>query len=307
MPYKGDEKQLDIEYIPAKHIVIPTKSSQWFGIDYNMNIYRGCCHGCIYCDSRSDCYQIEEFDRVRAKADALRIIRDDLRRKVRSGVVGTGAMSDPYNPCEASLCLTRHSLELLDAFQFGVAIATKSDLITRDIDILQDIAVHSPVLCKLTVTTASDSLSQKLEPGAPSSSRRLAALSSLSEKGIFSGILLMPVLPFLEDSAENILEIVRLAGECGARFIYPAFGMTMRPGQREWFLSKLDTLFPGQALSERYRKRYGSRYQWTSPQAKKLWNLFTQACDRLGILYRMPEIIHAYQMGYAPQQLTLFP
>lgn len=297
---------MEVEKISAKQIVIPTKSSQWFGTDYNMNIYRGCCHGCIYCDSRSDCYHIEAFDRVRVKADALRIIRDDLRRKVRSGVVGTGAMSDPYNPLEESLCLTRHSLELLDAFQFGVAIATKSDLILRDADILQEIAAHSPVLCKLTVTTASDSLSQKLEPGAPPSSRRLAAVASLAEKGIFAGILLMPVLPFLEDSAENVLEIVRLAGECGARFIYPAFGMTMRAGQREWYLAKLEALFPGQGLAKRYLDRYGNRYQCTSPQAAKLWKLFTQACDRLGILYRMQEIIRAYRAGYLPQQLTLF-
>ena len=175
-------------------------------------------------------------------------------------------MSDPYNPYEKALCLTRHSLELLDAFQFGAAIATKSDLIVRDVDILQEIASHSPVLCKLTVTTASDVLSQKLEPGAPPSSRRLAAIATLVEKGLFAGILLMPVLPFLEDSAENVLEIVRLAGECGARFIYPAFGMTMRPGQREWYLSKLEILFPGQELSKRYMQRYGSRYQCSSPQ-----------------------------------------
>lgn len=194
---------MDIAYIPAKQMVFPTKNSQWFGTDYNMNIYRGCCHGCIYCDSRSDCYQIKDFDQVHAKAGALRLIRDDLRRKVKTGVVGTGAMSDPYNPYEKALCLTRHSLELLDAFQFGAAIATKSDLIVRDVDILQEIASHSPVLCKLTVTTASDVLSQKLEPGAPPSSRRLAAIATLVEKGLFAGILLMPVLPFLEDSAKT--------------------------------------------------------------------------------------------------------
>lgn len=136
-----------IEYISAKTIVTRTKASgSWFGIDYNMNIYRGCCHGCIYCDSRSDCYQIEGFDRVRAKQDALRIIRDDLRRKVRQGVVGTGAMSDPYNPFEEELELTRHALELLEAYGFGAAIATKSSLIERDVDILKGIALQAPVL-----------------------------------------------------------------------------------------------------------------------------------------------------------------
>lgn len=130
-------------------------------MDYNMNIYKGCCHGCIYCDSRSECYHVENFDKVRAKENALQIIRDDLRRKVKKGVIGTGAMSDPYNPFEEKLCLTRHALELVDAYEFGIAIATKSPLITRDADILSGIKEHSPVLCKITITTADDELSKK--------------------------------------------------------------------------------------------------------------------------------------------------
>lgn len=150
-----------IEYIPAKTIVTKTKSPEWFGMDYNMNIYKGCCHGCIYCDSRSECYHVENFDKVRAKENALQIIRDDLRRKVKKGVIGTGAMSDPYNPFEEKLCLTRHALELVDAYEFGIAIATKSPLITRDADILSGIKEHSPVLCKITITTADDELSKK--------------------------------------------------------------------------------------------------------------------------------------------------
>lgn len=124
-----------IEYIPAKTIVTRTKSAEWFGTDYNMNIYKGCCHGCIYCDSRSECYHIDNFEKVRVKQDALRIIRDDLRRKVKKGVINTGAMSDPYNPLEEELCLTRHALELIDAYEFGVSIATKGPLIARDVDI----------------------------------------------------------------------------------------------------------------------------------------------------------------------------
>ena len=142
-----------MQTVPAKTIVTRCKSTGWFGYAYNMNIYRGCCHGCIYCDSRSDCYRIDDFDTVRAKENALAVIRDDLRRKVRTGVVGTGAMSDPYNPFEAGELLTRHALELLNAFGFGVGIATKSDLILRDIDILQEIRTQSPVIAKLTVTT----------------------------------------------------------------------------------------------------------------------------------------------------------
>ncbi|MEE0418927.1 MAG: radical SAM protein [Lachnospiraceae bacterium] len=296
-----------MEYIPAKTIVTKTKSADaWFGIDYNMNIYKGCCHGCIYCDSRSDCYRIEEFDRVRAKENALRIIRDDLRRKVRSGVVGTGAMSDPYNPFEKELQLTRHALELVNAFGFGAAIATKSTLLLRDADILTEIAEHAPVLCKVTVTTADDALSKKLEPGVPPSSERFEMIRQLSSQGLFAGILLMPVLPFLEDSEENIRAIVRQTAQAGGRFIYPAFGMTLRQNQREWYYDKLNQLFPGEGLVEKYIKRYGNRYECRSPRASRLWNVFTEDCSKYGIRYQMKDIICGYKQKYQVSQLSLF-
>lgn len=296
-----------MEYIPAKTIVTRTKSvDSWFGIDYNMNIYKGCCHGCIYCDSRSECYRIDDFDRVRAKENALQIIRDDLRRKVKTGVVGTGAMSDPYNPFEKNLMLTRHALELVDAFGFGAAIATKSPLITRDIDILEEIKEHSPVLCKITVTTADDELCKKIEPGVAPSSSRFEALRELSAHGIFAGILLMPVLPFLEDSEENILRIVQLTAEMGGKFIYPAFGVTLRLNQREWYFEKLDELFPGEKLVEKYIRRFGNYYECRSPRAKKLWGIFANECEKFGIRYKMQDIIYGYQKNYQITQLSLF-
>ena len=296
-----------MEYIPAKTIVTKTKSSSWFGIDYNMNIYKGCCHGCIYCDSRSDCYRISDFDRVRAKENALTVIRDDLRRKVKKGVVGTGAMSDPYNPFEKELNLTRHSLELIDAFGFGAAIATKSPLLFRDVDILESIQDHSPVLCKVTVTTIDDQLAGKIEPGTACSSKRLELISDLRDRGIFAGILLMPVLPFLEDNKDNILGIVKAAHEAGARFIYGAFGMTLRDSQREWYFQKLEELFPGQNLPAQYAKAYKNRYECPSPHWKNLWKCFGEACEKYGILYQMKDIICAYKRGYEQnQQLSLF-
>lgn len=295
-----------METVAAKTIVTRCKTGAWFGTDYNMNIYRGCCHGCIYCDSRSDCYRIDRFDTVRVKENALQIIRDDLRHKVKTGVVGTGAMSDPYNPFEERELLTRHALELLDAFGFGAAIATKSDLIIRDLDVLKGIQEHSPVLCKVTVTTMDDRLASKIEPRAPSSSRRLNAVERLAGAGIFTGILLMPALPFLEDNEENILGIVRRAAECGARFIYPAFGVTMRQNQRDYFLEKLEELFPGQGLKERYVRQYGSAYECRSPKAKALWDTFTAACGETGLLYKMQDIVRGYKQGYGDRQLTLF-
>ena len=295
-----------MEYVAARHLLHRSKSTEWFGADHTMNIYRGCCHGCLYCDSRSDCYQIDGFDTVRAKADALRVLRDDLARKVRPAFICTGSMSDPYNPFEEELELTRHALELIDAYGCGVAIATKSDLIVRDIDVLTSIQDHSPVICKLTVTTADDALAAKIEPNAPPPARRLAALEKLAGAGLFAGVLLMPVLPFLEDSGENVLSVVEGVAGAGAKFIYPAFGVTMRQGQREFFLDGLERAFPGQGLKERYLRQYGDRYQCASPRARTLWRVFTEACRKRGILYDMKSIIRAATLGYGDRQLTFF-
>lgn len=295
-----------MDYIPAKHILIRSKSTAWFGTDHTVNLYRGCCHGCIYCDSRSNCYHIDSFDTVRSKADALRILRDELQRKVRPAFISMGAMSDPYNPYERELQLTRHALELIDAYDCGAAIATKSDLIVRDTDILQSIAAHSPVVCKITLTTTDDALAAKVEPHAPSPSRRLEAVKALSGAGLFTGILLMPVLPFLEDTPENILSVVDAAAQAGAKFIYAAFGMTMRDGQRDYFLHALDLAFPGQELSRRYLSRYGQRYQCASPRARELWQLFAQRCQERGLLYDMKHIISSAKRPYTDTQLTFF-
>ncbi len=295
-----------MEYIPAKTIVTKIKApNNWFGIDYNMNIYKGCCHGCIYCDSRSDCYGVEQFDKVRAKEDALRIIRNDLRRKTRSGVVGTGAMSDPYNPFERKLMLSRHALELCDAFGFGAAIATKSSLLVWDIDILKSIAEHSPVLLKITITTADDELAAKVEPNVARPSERFKMIEELAGAGLYTGILLMPVLPFIEDNRDNIGEIIRRAKDAGVDFIYPAFGMTLRGNQRAWYYQKLNELFPGEGLAEEYRKRYGEYYECVSPQAKKLWEYFTEECGKRQIVYRMEDIISQYKRPYRVTQMTL--
>ena len=215
-------------------------------------------------------------------------------------------MSDPYNPFEKDLMLTRHALELINAFGFGSAIATKSALIARDIDLLEEIREHSPVICKLTVTACDDSLSKKVEPGVSLSSERFEAIAKLKEAGIFTGILMMPVLPWIEDTKENVLGIVREAKECGADFIYPALGMTLRNNQREWYFQKLEQIFPGQNLRQKYQRRYGGRYQCTSPKAKELWELFASACNDAGILFNMRHIITAYKRPYENRQISLF-
>lgn len=294
-----------MKFIPAKTIISGyTPDSAWFGDNYNMNIYKGCCHGCIYCDSRSECYGIENFDDVRAKENALALIARDLKSKRRTGVIGTGAMSDPYNPFEKEYRLTRGALELINIHGFGVSIITKSDLVTRDIDVLRLIKGHSPVLIKITITTADDELCKKIEPNVAVSSRRFSAIKELSDNGIFAGVLLMPVLPFLEDTEENIGEIIRLAYESGAKFIYPAFGVTMRQNQRDWYYRKLDEHFPN--VKEKYIKQYGNSYECRSPKAELLWQLFQSECDKLSILYKMEDIIEGYKRGYEDMQLSLF-
>ncbi|MEG2832631.1 MAG: radical SAM protein [Ruthenibacterium sp.] len=295
---------MNLPTIPAKMIVNKTKNAAWFGTDYTMNLYKGCCHGCIYCDSRSTCYGVHDFDTVRVKDDCLAIVRDDLRSKTHTGVVATGAMSDPYNPFEQEMQYTRHALELLCTYGFGVAIDTKSPLITRDIDVLQEIQKMSPVLCKLTITTADDALAAKIEPHVAPSSARFSAMEALAKNGLYAGVLLMPVLPFLEDTPQNIHEIVAKTAAAGARFIYPMFGMTLRGNQHDYYLQKLEEIFPGEYLAQQYTKQFGNRYECHSPQAKRLWEQFRTECDACGLLYKMQDIISGYQQGYGTNQLS---
>lgn len=292
--------------VKTKTILQKNKGNGWFGNDYNMNLYRGCCHGCIYCDSRSDCYHIENFEEVAVKENCLEILRNELRCKVRTGIIGTGSMSDPYNPFEKIEMVTRHAFELIDAYEFGATVITKSDLIVRDIDVLKSISEHSPVLCKMTVTTADDSLSKLVEPSVCVSSKRFEALAKMSDNGLFTGITMMPVLPFIEDNEENILSIVRTAKQCGVKIIYPAFGMTLRNNQRDYYLDKLDEIFKGQGLKEKYIQKYGQYYQCYDQNAKHLFSIFAKECDNLGIVYNMTDIIRAYTLGYGSRQLSFF-
>lgn len=293
-----------MEFVSVKTMMGKTKDSRWFGTDYNMNIYRGCNHGCIYCDSRSDCYHVEDFDRVRAKADSLTILENELSKKRSSGVVGTGAMSDPYNAFEESYELTRGALKLIDKYEFGVAIATKSPLICRDIDLLNQIQKHSPVLVKITITAARDELSKKVETHVAPSSQRFEAIRKLRENNICAGVLLMPILPFLEDDIANILGIVNQAAEAGAQFIYPGFGVTLRQNQRDHYYKALDKTFPG--VRKQYEEAFGEAYSCKARNAKELYGIFAKTCEQKGILYKMKDIIALYKNSYEDRQLNFF-
>lgn len=299
---QGKEK---MEYITVKTALSPCKKTPfWFEYDYSMNLYRGCCHGCIYCDSRSECYQIEQFDRVRAKADIIKILEQELVRKRKKGIVCTGSMSDPYNPFEEELQLTKKALELFAYYGYGVAIFTKSDLILRDLDILKEINSLYPVLCCLTITTADDSLSRVTEPYVSSSTQRFSAIRRLSEAGIYTGVLMTPVLPFLTDYPDNINQLVVSSKENGAKFIYPMFGMTLRDRQRQYYYQKLEEYFPGR--KKQYQKIYGTQYYCQAPNAGILKEQFEKRCKEFGLLYRLDEINRGYQKRNFFEQMSLF-
>ena len=290
-----------MEYIQAEKILhaVSYDKEKWFGIDYNMNLYRGCNHGCIYCDSRSNCYGIHEFDSVKVKENCINKLNRELAHKRKRGIIGIGSMSDTYNLFEKRYQITRQALELIAKYGFGVSIDTKSNLVCRDIDLLQKITSS---IVKVTITTPHDTMSQWIEPHAPKTSQRLKAVEELSSKGIFTGILLMPVLPFITDSKEDIKRFIALAHQYGAKFIFPMFGVTLRDRQREYFYSALEKRMP--EVRNKYISVFGNQYYCLSPDSEKLFHLFQYECQCNGILYRMNDIIKAYK-HQGDTQLTL--
>ena len=268
--------------IQTKGILNPIQGEDdWFGLSYNMNLYRGCEHQCIYCDSRSTCYRIEGFnDEVLVKTNALSLLEETLPRKRKIGFIGFGSMNDPYTYAEKRYGLTGRALTLAAKYRFPVHIITKSDLVLKDKETLISInQVKARV--SFTVTTADDALAKILEPGAPTPSRRLAAMKQLSEAGIETGVLMMPVLPFIEDSPQNVLDVVEAAAANGADYIIPSFGVTIREGQREYFYDQLDRHFPG--LRQKYEQTFGEQYFCEVQNRHRLEKIFKDACEEHGL------------------------
>lgn len=289
-----------IREIQAKVLLSHVKQpDDWFGLTYNMNLYRGCQHRCIYCDSRSGCYGIDHFDtEVLIKGNAIQLLREELASKRVKGTIGTGSMNDPYMPLEADLGLTGRALDVIAEFRFPVHVMTKSDLVLRDLDTLRRInQVYAAV--SFTITTADDTLGKKLEPGAPLVSRRFQAMKALADQGIRTGVTMMPILPFIEDNDQNVSQIVEQARACGASYIVPWFGMSLRDRQRAYYYERLDRLFPG--LRREYQRVYGDQYSCQSPNVDRLTTLFEELCERHGISTR----IEPYQPVSATQ-MTLF-
>lgn len=291
-----------MEFIDTKTILQKSSHGEkWFGIDYNMNLYKGCCHRCIYCDSRSECYQIKNFDIVRAKNNEIEILNQELRTKRKKGVIGIGAMSDTYNPFEKQYEITKKALELIAHYGFGVSIETKSDLILRDMEIFKQINAKADVILKFTITSSDDILSSKIEPGVCVSSKRLKAMKKLSEQGIFVGTLLTPILPFITDSEENIRNVIKLSYENGAKFVFGIGGVTLRGNQKEYFYNQLDNIFPN--IKEMYIKTYGNSYFCYSKN-KNLERIFKEECNKYGLLYKMSDIVREYKKDNKAEQLT---
>jgi DNA repair photolyase len=295
-----------MEFLKTKSILSKEKYGvDWYGIDYKMNLYRGCSHGCIYCDSRSNCYHIDNFDVPKGKENALAILENELSKKREKGVVGIGSMSDTYNPLEKEYEQTRGALKLLAKYGFGVSIDTKSDLILRDLDILKEINSKNNVIIKFTITTPNDELSKIIEPRVCVSSKRFAAIKTLTDNGIFTGIMMNPVLPFITDSEDDIKKLVKLAHESGAKFIHSYMGVTLRENQRDYYYEQLDKHFKG--LKDKYIKYYGERYNCPVPNFKRLYKVLTNECDKYGILYNMKDIIKAYKKEIKEsEQISLF-
>lgn len=255
-----------------------------------MNLYRGCQHGCIYCDSRSDCYHIDHvFEDIAVKENAITLLEDSLRRKRKPCMIGTGSMSDPYMPLEEDLCYTRSALELIKRYGFGATLITKSNLVLRDLDLLKAINEQTKCVIQMTLTTYDDNLCRKLEPNVCTTSERVEALKILRDEDIPTVVWLCPILPFLNDTAENINGILDYCEEANVHGIINfGMGLTLRDGNREYFYRSLDRHFPG--LKEVYIRRFGNSYMLDSPNSRELNILFHQRCEAAGILHDNEQI-----------------
>lgn len=285
-----------MHFVEAKSLL-----TRWNG----MNLYRGCTHGCAYCDSRSACYHMDhDFEDVAVKANAPELLEDILRRRRKPCMIGTGSMSDPYQPVERSLRLTHHCLELILDYGFGASVITKSDLVLRDIDLLGKIERRTKAVVQVTLTIADDGLSRLVEPGVCPSSRRFEVLCELRDRNIPTVVWLCPFLPWLTDTDKNFITLLDWCVEAQVKGIVCfGVGMTLREGSREHYYAFLDRYFPG--LSDRYRATYGDAYNVTSAHNDHLMARFDEVCERHGII-RTPDECFAYTAEFPELQQRLF-
>lgn len=287
-----------MHYVQAKGIL---------GLRNGMNIYRGCQHGCIYCDARSSCYQMNHlFEDIEVKKNALELLEGALKSRRRPAVIGTGAMTDPYMPLEKTLCMTRRSLEIIEKYGFGATVLTKSDLILRDLDLFQRINEKTKAAAQITLTTLDDKLSRLIEPNVCPTSRRVEVLKEFQRAGVPTVVWFCPILPFLTDTEDNIRTVVEACRDTGVKgIIWYGPGLTLREGDREYFYANLDRKFPG--LKEEYIRRYGNAYEVMSPNGEKLDRLFHETCEACGIWHDNDQIFTWLSTLEEPEpQLSFF-
>jgi len=272
-----------------------------------MNIYRGCTHGCIYCDSRSACYQMKhEFEDIEVKRNAPLILEDHLRRKRAPCMIGTGAMCDPYIHLEEDLRITRQCFELVERYGFGLAVQTKSARILRDLDILKVINAKTKCVVQITLTAYDEDLCRKIEPNVSTTRERVAVLETMREAGIPTVVWLCPILPFIGDTEENLRGLLDYCAKAKVTGILNfGFGVTMREGNREYFYKKLDGNFPG--IKEKYIETFGSSYVCGSPNGARLMSVLRNFCKSHRILYNTKDVFsYMYRFETKERQMSLF-
>ena len=289
-----------MHFVKAKGILSPTNG---------MNLYRGCLHGCIYCDSRSRCYHMEHaFEDIEVKENAIELLEDALKRKRRKCMLSTGSMTDPYIPLEEEIGNVRKALMLADQYGFGFTLITKSARVLRDLELLKSIHKKTKCVVQMTMTTYDDDLCRKLEPNVSTTRERFDALLRLREAGIPTVVWLCPILPFINDTEENLRGILDY---CVKAKVYGVIcfgmGVTLREGNREYFYRQLDRLFPG--MKEKYIRVYGGRYEVESPNGRRLMELFHKICEENQIVHdnkRIFEYLRTFEEKPEAVQLSLF-
>lgn len=274
---------------------------------WGMNIYRGCSHGCIYCDSRSRCYQFTHpFEDIEVKQNAPELLEAALRSKRKKCMIATGSMSDPYMHCEEKLRLTRKCLEIILRYGFGATLLTKSDRVLLDMDLLEEIHRKTKCVVQMTLTTYDDDLCRIVEPNVCTTRRRIEVLEEMRHRGIPTVVWLTPILPFINDTEDNIKAILAECIRVGVKgIICFDMGLTLREGDREYYYAALDRSFPG--MKKRYIQRYANAYALPSPRAKELMDLFWNTCRQHGLLCT-PEDCFAYLNDFPEpfEQTSLF-
>lgn len=274
-----------------------------------MNLYRGCSHGCIYCDSRSKCYHIEhDFEDIEIKVNAIELLENALKRKRKKCMLGTGSMTDPYIPLESKIGNVRKALALANQYGFGFTLITKSDRVLRDLDLLKSINDKTKCVVQMTLTTYDEDLCKKIESNVSTTKERVAAPKRLHEAGIPTVVWLCPILPFINDTEENIRGILEYCIEAKVYgIICFGMGLTLREGRREYLYSQLDRLFPH--MKGKYMRTYGMQYQLNSPKNDELMKLFHQICENNGIIHdnsKIFEYLCSFEEKNSPFQLNIF-